>query len=323
MSTVLQFADKTLDVDSHLLFELTKRCNYECLHCYTNASPRARTPEPSCEEIRRLVLSAHVLGFRAITLSGGELMLRRDIDEIIESLPGKIDVWLFTSGIHLGLERLLRWRPHVTGYTVSLDGLRERHNHLRQSPRSFDDITAFLKRVAALGLRLQMQCMVQRWEDDHLETVVEIAETCGAERVLFSHVSPDGRGFAFEESHMTARGLDALFSRVEALQKKTRVRLRTNLMPTGLVMDRFPRPAVHVPPSGEMLPWFGAPDRHALANLNAHGWDLKRATAISVLPSQIEQICARARVAAARWPGSTVPVDDLLVSEFRGFCECV
>lgn len=322
MSISIRFLDQEVSFDGNILVELTKRCNYECVHCYADASPHAQTAEPSPHEIHALVASARRLGFRAITLSGGELMLRRDIDTIIEGLPSGVAIWLFSSGIRLDAKRLSRWTGKVTGYTVSLDGGRVQHNTLRRSPRSYDDIIGFLRRLGLLRLRVQLQSMVQRGQLSHLEPVVALAEVIGVERILFSHISPDGRGRQLINAQMNASELDDLFYKVQHLARQTVVQLHTNLLPRNMVSTRFPKPVIHILPSGEVLPWFGVSSRFSLGNLTLHGWDLEAMLSQQPFPAVVATLFALAQERATTYQGYAVPVDDLLVLAFRGALTC-
>lgn len=303
--------------DRDALVELTKRCNYFCDHCYTNASPHARGPEPMPADVGSLLRSLSRLGFRSAILSGGEPMLRRDIDEIVQEVPEGLDVWMFTSGIRIDEARLARWQGRITGFAVSLDGTRERHNELRRSARSFDDIVSFLRLLAREGCRIHLQSMVTRKARTHLSTIVELAEAIHAERVLFSHVSPDGRGAALHDDHMSVNDLDDLQAQVDQLQTNCNVVLHTNLMPRHLIEARFPKPVIHALPQGGVVPWFGAPATAAIGNLADSNWDLEASLLAARQSGGTLQTFERARRAALLYPGRAVPVDDLLVAAFR------
>jgi hypothetical protein len=242
---------------------------------------------------------------------------------VIEALPAGIETWLFTSGVQLDAHRLERWQRRITGYAVSLDGTRDQHNALRRSVRSFDDIIAFLKRLSALGLRIQLQSMVLRRSPDYFPSFIELAELLGVERILFSHVSPDGRGELLWTDHMRAAELDRLFEHVRSLQSSTPVLLRTNLMPKMIVQGRFPKPTLHVFPTGEVAPWFGASTRHALAHLYQYDWDLQDAFAASEMPADVDGAFRSAKHSALNYPGNAVPVDDLIVGQLRRIATCV
>lgn len=317
MSVAVATADGSIQLDGQVLIELTKRCNYHCRHCYTDASPWARTPEASPGELATLLESIHRLGFRAVTLSGGEPMLRGDVEEIVAAVPAGLEAWLFTSGLHLGPERLARWRRRLSGYAVSLDGGPARHNALRRNAGAFRQNLGFLRRAALAGARLQLQSMVLRDRTGSLPHLVELAEALDVERILFSHVSPDGRGLGMAAEQMDAAGLDALARTVQDLQRETAVRLHTNLMPRRLIESRFPPPALHVEPDGTVLPWFGVPRRFALGRLADRGWDLEALLGAWTGRAEVEGIFAAAREEARRHPGEAVPVDDLLVERFR------
>lgn len=322
MPAALTFADRTVRFDGNVLVELTKRCNYECDHCYAMASPRARGPEPTADEVLTLAHGLAGLGFRAVTLSGGEPMLHRGVAAVVDGWPAGLDLWLFTSGIRLDATTVERWSGTVTGYAVSIDGGRERHNLLRRASRSYDDIVRFLRLVAACDTRVQLQSMVQRGADDHLEAIVALAEVVGAERVLFSHVSPHGRGLDMAAARLDAAGLDALQARVAAMQARTPVLLRTNLVARASLPRAFPDPVVHVLGSGAVLPWMGVAADLRVGDLALAGWDLAAAVAARPFPPVVDAAFDRARRRALDHPGSAVPVDDLVIAELGQVAAC-
>ena len=58
---------------------LTRRCDIACGHCSVVSGPDVRGPEPKLDELREAVRAAAAAGARAIQLTGGEPMLRRDV----------------------------------------------------------------------------------------------------------------------------------------------------------------------------------------------------------------------------------------------------
>ena len=312
----------TVEVDKKVLLELTKRCNYFCAHCYTEASPWVHTVEPQPSQVHTLLTSLRKLGFPMVTLSGGELMLRSDIDTIVLSAPEGIKQWLFTSGIGIDDRRLKQWQHLVYGYCVSLDGGSQLHNRLRRSSRAFSDVIEFLRRAAHAGVRIQLQCMVLRQELEHIHVVVELAETLGVEGILFSHVSPDGRGREMQDAWLSPGDMEILYTYVQELQARTPVHLFTNLMPKDLIAKRFPKPVLHIQPDGRVLPWFGAPASHAIACLAETGWDLEHSLADIRWKGRVQVVFERAKAQAIRYEASVVPVDDLLVQAFRETVLC-
>ena len=69
----------------NLQIELTSKCNERCVHCYIPMQQRKATPVAllSTEEIKNILCQAKDLGTLCVTFSGGELLLRQDLLEIL------------------------------------------------------------------------------------------------------------------------------------------------------------------------------------------------------------------------------------------------
>ncbi len=122
-----------------LRISVTDRCNLRCTYCMpreTFSKDYAflpRTELLSFEEIERLAKLFVQLGVQKIRLTGGEPLLRRGIEHLIEkfaklhTLEGKaIDVALTTNGVLLGDKAQALKDAGLSRITVSLDGLSEK-----------------------------------------------------------------------------------------------------------------------------------------------------------------------------------------------------
>ncbi len=322
MSIDLPLGSQHIAAAGHILIEVTKRCHNRCRHCFTNASPTARQAQPTPAQLKTLFRSIEQLGFKAITISGGEPLLRKEIDTIVANVPKGLAAWIFTSGLGMDLSRLRRWGYGIEGFAVSIDGTPQQHNALRQSRRSFQETLGFIKLCAVSGVRMQLQSMVLRDKMEHLPMVIELAEVTGVERILFSHISPDGRGATLHAEQMDVAGLDALQRRINKLQQHTPVTLRTNLMKKSEVSKRFPPATLHIIPTGEVLPWYGVPSSFALGSLEKYSWDLGLLLKQSKMASTTNARFSVARQLSEQYSGRYVPVDDLLVQAFREAALC-
>jgi len=87
-----------------LRISLTQRCNLACPFCHKEGDDRHPQTEMTPEEIQRIVAVAAPLGVDKIKLTGGEPLLREDIQEVaahIRSVPGISDIGITTNGILL------------------------------------------------------------------------------------------------------------------------------------------------------------------------------------------------------------------------------
>ncbi|MGC2062613.1 MAG: radical SAM protein [Thermodesulfovibrionales bacterium] len=131
----------------HLTFFLTRRCNARCPFCFylkADETPSKETDELSLAEIRKISGSFGSLLWLAF--SGGEIFLREDLVEISRTFyrNNRPAIMLFpTNGlmpevIREKTERILRDSPKSTvTVKLSLDGLYQRHDEVRNTPDSF------------------------------------------------------------------------------------------------------------------------------------------------------------------------------------------
>ena len=165
-----------------LRISVTDRCNYKCFYCKTGlglkAVPRSRLL--TYEEIERLARIFLGMGIRKLRVTGGEPLLRKDLDNLIgrlAALPGLEDLALTTNGFSLSSKAGLLKRAGLNRVTVSLDSLdRERFREMTGQ----DDLDRVLEgiRVAQQeGLEpVKINCVVVRdWNDDELCRFADLA----------------------------------------------------------------------------------------------------------------------------------------------------
>ncbi len=114
-----------------LRISVTDRCNFRCVYCMPKEIfgkdfqflPRAEIL--TFEEIERLVRIFVSLGVQKIRLTGGEPLVRRDLERLIEKLAkiGDLDLTLTTNGSLLGQKARSLAEAGLKRVTVSLDSL--------------------------------------------------------------------------------------------------------------------------------------------------------------------------------------------------------
>jgi MoaA/NifB/PqqE/SkfB family radical SAM enzyme len=167
-------------------FEITYNCNARCKHCHLGGSaPEDDRATP--EEFGRI---ARELKPVVAQISGGEPLLRKDVEEVVRALrrPGRAPfIVLTTNGSLLTREKYGRLREAgVDEISLSLDYPDERHDEFRGIPGLFQKI-----RTLALGLKdvrnsgITLNCVIQRDNFRELPRLAELAREWGL-RMNFS-----------------------------------------------------------------------------------------------------------------------------------------
>ena len=146
-------------------WQTTNRCTARCRYCEIWKSPG---DELSFDEARRMLREFHALGTRRLCLSGGEPLLREDIDELIAFCTRLgLSLELNTNGVllreHLGSLRRLAL------VKVSLDGPPGIHDEIRGC-RIHDVIVDNLEACRVAGVRFSFTTTLVR-DNTSIETV--------------------------------------------------------------------------------------------------------------------------------------------------------
>ncbi len=114
---------------TYLRVSVTDKCNLRCIYCMPEGGlPWLRRDEIlSYEEIAQIVAAAASVGVRAIRLTGGEPLVRRDLSRLIAtiaSIPGIDDIALSTNGLLLEEQLPELVSAGLRRINLSLDTLR-------------------------------------------------------------------------------------------------------------------------------------------------------------------------------------------------------
>jgi cyclic pyranopterin phosphate synthase len=85
---------------SNIRISLTPRCNLRCIYCHREGEVKPDA-ELSLEDIREILRVAAKFGIRSVKFTGGEPLLRKDIVEIVRSVPPGMESSMTTNGILL------------------------------------------------------------------------------------------------------------------------------------------------------------------------------------------------------------------------------
>ncbi len=130
---------------------ITNHCNARCRHCFYASEINGNSPELNLESFRVFALNLPK-NCHKITFTGGEPFLREDLSEIMDIFikRGLRKFSIMTNGILT--ERILRLADRVNKLdgieleiAVSLDGLKDTHDKIRQYPGAFDSAIETLR----------------------------------------------------------------------------------------------------------------------------------------------------------------------------------
>jgi len=188
-----------------IFWETTRACELACRHCRAEARAEPFPGELSTDEGAALI--DRLAGFRprrpVLILTGGDVMMRRDLPELVaRAQQAKLPVAVAPSVTpRLDDAGLMRLRElGISSISISLDGAdAATHEGVRGVPGHFQQTLDTMRRISALGFKLQVNTAVMRSNAAQLAEIAAIVGEVGAIAGEVFFLVKVGRGRAQEE----------------------------------------------------------------------------------------------------------------------------
>ena len=201
--------------------ELTHRCHLDCVHCYLddNHDHDSQRGELSTAEVCGAIDQLRVAGCLFLTITGGEVFLRKDLFEILSHARRVgLAVILYTSGTHLTPARLDRiaalYLRRVELSVYSSDA--EVHDRITQLPGSHAKTMQALHGLLARAVPVRIKAPIMRDNFDSYPGLKALAEKLGIALLADVTVNPsNGGGRATTAQRMSAAQLVEFYEKPE------------------------------------------------------------------------------------------------------------
>jgi pyrroloquinoline quinone biosynthesis protein E len=253
-----------------LVAELSYRCPLHCPYCSNPVAiggERYRA-ELETEHWTRVFGEARALGVLQLALTGGEPMVRRDLDALVAAARAEgLYSTLVTAGIHLTRERAAQLKAAGLDHVqVSIQSPDPAENDRIAGTRSFERKLAAARAARELGFPLTINCVLHRHNLDRIEEILALAEELDAQRLELANTQYYGWAALNQQALMPTR---AQLERGEAAVQRFRARVGPKVNVLWVLPDYFedlPKPCtggwgrttILVAPNGEALPCHAA-----------------------------------------------------------------
>lgn len=182
-------------------WNITKKCNLRCVHCYIDAG-EAEANELTTKEALDVVDQIAEVGVPLILFTGGEPLVRRDFFEIAQYARDRgIKLVLSTNGTLITPEVAKRLKEVDVVYVgVSLDSISaDFHDRFRDMQGSFAAALAGIKNAIEASLDVGLRFVVTAKNIHEVRECVDFAASLGMRRITFYHLSAAGRAQKLSE----------------------------------------------------------------------------------------------------------------------------
>ncbi len=200
-----------------VIWNLLRRCNLTCKHCYASSADTDFPGELATAQIYAVMDDLKAYGVPVLILSGGEPLLHPDIFAISQRAKALgFYVGLSSNGTLITARNIAAIAAVGYDYVgVSLDGMRATHDRFRRRAGAFDESLRGIRLCRDAGIKVGMRYTLTRHNARDLPDLLQLMSDEGVDKFYLSHLNYAGRGNknrADDAQHrLTRAAMDLLF----------------------------------------------------------------------------------------------------------------
>ena len=202
-----------------VIWNLIRRCNLTCKHCYTTSADINFPGELSTSEVFTVMDDLKSFHVPVLILSGGEPLLRKDIFDIaLRAKEMGFYVGLSSNGTLIAEDNIDAIDAIGFDYVgVSIDGMRKTHDAFRRSDGSFDASLRGVRLCRERGIKVGLRFTLTQDNVDDFPGMLKLMDDEDVDKFYLSHLNYGGRGNRNRKDDavyaMTRQVMDALFEK--------------------------------------------------------------------------------------------------------------
>jgi radical SAM protein with 4Fe4S-binding SPASM domain len=209
-----------------VVWNCTSRCNLKCIHCYSSSDARELGSSMSTSQGKTFISQLADFGVPVLLFSGGEPLLRDDFFDLARFAVKKgLGVVLSTNGTLITGDIASQIKD--IGFRevgISLDGVGAINDRFRGVEGAYEAALAGVRNCKAAGQRVSLRMTLTKSNHKEVDSIFDLVEREGIDRVCFYHLAYAGRGSALVDSDLshaeTRRVVDVICERTLDLYKR-------------------------------------------------------------------------------------------------------
>jgi len=180
-----------------VIWNLVRRCNLTCQHCYSISCDRDFPGELDTQEVFAVMQDLKRFRVPVLILSGGEPLLRLDLFDIARRAKAMgFYVGLSTNGTLIDDARAEQIAETGFDYVgVSLDGREATHDQFRRKAGAFAAALAGIRRCRSVGVKVGVRFTLTESNARELPWMLKLLDTEEIDKFYLSHLNYAGRGY--------------------------------------------------------------------------------------------------------------------------------
>jgi len=236
-SDALRYERSSAKLPSHLLqfskdkrpvvvWNVTRRCNLKCVHCYAQAKDIAFDNELTTQAGKKLIDDLAGFGVPVLLFSGGEPMVRPDLPELAGyAVQMGMRAVISTNGTLITREKARILKDIGLSYVgISLDGMEAVNDRFRGVKGAYAKALDGIRNCQEAGIKVGLRFTINKANVAEIPRVFDLLEDMQIPRICFYHLVYAGRGSKLVEddlSHAESRAaVDLIMDRTKDLHDR-------------------------------------------------------------------------------------------------------
>ncbi len=179
-----------------VIWNLIRRCNLTCKHCYSISADTDFPGELSTDQIYTVMDDLKQFCVPVLILSGGEPLMHPDIFKISHHAKEMgFFTALSTNGTLISDENIEAINEIGYDYVgISIDGIKDTHDEFRRMKGGFDAALNGLRMCRDRGMKVGLRFTMTQDNAEELPQLLQLMDDEGVDKFYFSHLNYAGRG---------------------------------------------------------------------------------------------------------------------------------
>ncbi|WP_299978271.1 12,18-didecarboxysiroheme deacetylase [Desulfobacula sp.] len=236
-SDALRYSRQSGQLPSHLLqfskdkkpvvvWNMTRRCNLKCVHCYARSEDISYDNELTHEQSIAMIDDLASFGVPVLLFSGGEPTVHPRLVEYAQYAVSKgMRAVISTNGTLITKEKAKIFKEIGLSYVgISLDGLEETHDKFRGVKGSYKKAMAAIENCQEAGIKVGLRFTINKRNVKDIPGIFDLLEEKNIPRACFYHLVYSGRGSEIAKEDLsheeTRKILDLIMDRTKDLHDR-------------------------------------------------------------------------------------------------------
>jgi len=226
-SHLLQFSKDKKPV---VVWNMTRRCNLKCVHCYAKSEDINYDNELNHEQSLAMIDDLAEFGVPVLLFSGGEPLVHPRLVEYAQYAVSKgMRAVISTNGTLITEEKAKQLKEIGLSYVgISLDGMEKTHDMFRGVPGSFKKAMKAVDNCQKAGIKVGLRFTINKRNVQDIPGIFDILEKKNVPRACFYHLVYSGRGSEIAKEDLsheeTRKVLDLIMDRTRDLHDRNKAK---------------------------------------------------------------------------------------------------